>query len=367
MSDIHAVILKCPPGGLFHFGKIALDVDTSLHETDIIPRSDTLFSAIVSTAFKVWGNKTGNQFIQWFEDGDLQISSASYCLEIEGAYFYFLPKPVHYDLLSDDKKLRKVRFISTDIWQKGSLPEKWEANYAFIQNSFVMDASYLAQKTIQHTHLFQKTSLPKVAIHKPGQEDSLYFQTNVQIAQNPQITIEEEDLTRKFTPHAHFYFLLRYAKKEAFQQLTTVLQILADDGIGGERSVGCGRLEGIEIKENPSDFRGFSSIQSDYQCSLSLINPAPEEFSKLKAYKLITRGGRRIPYPKDNADKEYDKKSKLKRVRMLQEGALVQGTLSGSICDITPDDYTKQPFKRNGKAFTLPISSKTIPNDLLDK
>jgi len=360
MSDIHAVILKCPPGGQFHFGKIALDVDTSLNETDIIPHSDTLFSAIVSTAFKLYGNAGAEEFIDWFDQGELQISSASYCLELDGVYFYFLPKPVYFDLVSDDKKLRKLDFIGTGIWEEGLQPDKWQSSCSYIQDRFVIHQNLLRKNLAKSVNFFQKVSLPKVAVHKPGQEDSLYFQTNIQIAVN--------EPTKDFgTPYPHFYFLLRHSNDEAYAKLQTVLQVIADDGIGGERSVGCGRLDGIEFIENPSDFKKLAAIESEYQVSLSLINPKPEEFSSLKAYKLVTRGGRRIPFPKSSNEAEYNRKSKLKRVRMIGEGALIQGNVGGQVVDITPEDNNQKPFKRSGLAFSLPIQlPKSVQDELFD-
>lgn len=362
MSDIHAVILKCPPGGQFHFGKIALDVDTSLNDTDIIPHSDTLYSAIISTAFKIFGHVGGLDFIDWFEKGTLQISSASYCLEISGAYFYFLPKPTCFDLISENKKLRKVEFIGTTVWSEGIEPEEWqekEIAYHFIQDRFV---DKIDEKIAKNIEIFDKASLPKVATHKPGQEDSLYFQTNIQIAANKEL----EDFG---TPLIHFYFLLRHTDDKAYTKLQTVLQVIADEGIGGERSVGCGQLEGVKFvpPEKLKDINRLAQMDSEYQVSLSLINPGPEEFSKLKAYKLMTRGGRRIPFPMSSNETEYNKKSKLKRVRMISEGALIVGAVKGRVVDITPEDNNRQPYKRNGLAFTLPIKlPKILQNELFD-
>jgi CRISPR-associated protein Csm4 len=363
MSDIHAVILKCPPGGQFHFGKIALDVDTSLNETDIIPHSDTLFSAIVSTAFKLYGNAGAEAFIDWFEKGELQISSASYCIEIGGTYFYFLPKPVCYDLIAESKKLRKVEFIGTAVWEAGLAPEEWEQECHFIQDRFV--AQNLNDYIAQRIAFFNKISLPKVAVHKPGQEDSLYFQTNIQIAGNKEIEIEDE----KFTPKSHFYFLVRHSNDKAFAKLKTVLQVIADDGIGGERSVGCGRLDGVEFipPEKLKDINRIAQTDSEYRVSLSMINPKPEEFAQLKAYKLVTRGGRRIPFPKSSNEAEYNRKSKLKRVRMIGEGALIQGNVGGQVVDITPEGNHQNPFKRSGLAFSLPINlPKSVQDELFD-
>ncbi len=360
MSDIHAVILKCPPGGQFHFGKIALDVDTSLNETDIIPHSDTLFSAIISTAFKLYGNAGAEEFIDWFEKGELQISSASYCIAIGGTYFYFLPKPVCYDLIAESKKLRKVEFIDTSVWGAGLIPEDWEQECNFIQDRFV--AQDLSKEIARNTDFFKKVSLPKVAVHKIGQEDSLYFQTNIQIAVNKEI----EDFG---TPHPHFYFLLRQSNDEAYAKLKTVLEVIADDGIGGERSVGCGQLDGIEFipPEKLKDINRIAQTDSEYRVSLSLINPKPEEFTQLKVYKLVTRGGRRIPFPKSSNEAEYNRKSKLKRVRMIGEGALIQGNVGGQVVDITPEGNHQNPFKRSGLAFSLPINlPKSVQDELFD-
>lgn len=381
MSDIHAVILKCPPGGQFHFGKIALDVDTSLNETDIIPHSDTLFSAIISTAFKLYGNAGAEAFIDWFEKGELQISSASYCLGLSSYYVYFLPKPHFYDLQTNEldiqaaKSNRKIQFISTKIWQEALLPnsEEWsekcyvldngDRTIKFALHKQVEGMENLVEDIVPSTNFFEINSIPKVAIHKPGQEDSLYFQTNIQIANN--LPSKEFGIS----PNVCFYFLLRHSNEEAYQQLKTVMQVMADEGIGGERSVGCGRLEGIEFipPEKLKDINRIAQTDSEYRVSLSLINPKPEEFAQLKAYKLLTRGGRRIPFPKSSNEAEYNQKSKLKRVRMIGEGALIQGNVGGQVVDITPEGNHQNPFKRSGLAFSLPINlPKSVQDELFD-
>ena len=372
---INVVILKCPPGGMFHFGKIALDADTSLNETDILPHSDTLYSAIIATAFKVYGEEA-KEVLEWFETGSILLSSACYCIELNYEeqqikdYKYFLPKPVFFDLhireeeltQTDAKALTKISFISPAILNTGILPNEWQGSTVhLLKKQFVLERGELDTAVANRITFFDKVTLPKVAVHKKTQEDSLFFQTNIQISDNEPLEVEGFG---KIKPYIHFYFLVRHQLNEKqFNKLKTIIEILADDGIGGERSVGCGQLSGIEFIENPSDFKKLAAIESEYQVSLSLINPSPEEFGNLKAYKLITRGGRRIPFPKANKDKEYDKKSKLKRIKMIAEGALLNGEIKGTIPSIAPEGSIL-PFLRYGKAFLYPIKSSIVPDAL---
>lgn len=355
-----AVILKCRPNAQFHFGQIAIDVDTSLNDTAEHLHSDTLYSAIISTAARVLPEKAAadicsfEQFLQAFDSiggqaPAITLSSAFYCLEMDGKYIYFLPKALHFNLFSTNayKELKKIQYISAKIWQTGLQPDQWlnEKECVIIQGKFVCHRSELAEEIdTSKLKIYDIQALPKVAVHKPSSKDSLYYQTNIQIADNSNQSSEVK---------SHFFCLIKHSIPETdirYKALKIMLNLLIDEGIGGERSVGCGQLEGMEIKD--FDFE-LASNENQAYCCLSLLSPFDEsEHSALRHYELITRGGRRT------GRKVNDQKDeKLKRIKMIKEGAILDTPIMGAIRDIAPDSSQRE-YLRNGKCLALPINVK---------
>lgn len=348
---MQAVILKCRPGAQFHFGRIALDVDTSLDDTSVAPHSDTLFSSLVVSVSKAFPDEV-ERFVGFFQKGEARISSGFFCLELDGDFCYFLPKPAHYNLLDSDdpKALRRTAFISSQAWLEGWRPKDWKEKAFMLQDRFVAPkglwegplrghAAKLGLKPeaqenrLALVNLYNLNAIPKVSVHKPDREDSLFYQATVQIADN-----------REAHPRlmVHYYFLLNHQLQgEDAALLDVALNLLADEGIGGERLVGCGQLEGVEV-------RPFAlQLESDYHCTVSLVNPTQDDLPALRFYNMVTRSGRRTA-----------KDGRLKRVKMAAEGALVQGPVEGRVVQV----HGKAPYLRYGKAFILPVH----PNSLKD-
>lgn len=354
-----AVLLKCRPNAQFHFGKVALDVDTSLSDTAKILHSDTIFSALIVTINTIFPGYT-KRFVKHFSEGVIKMSSGFYCVQIGQEYVYFLPKPIHYNLEKlentnkeddcqkkmDRKFLKKVLFISKEVWEHGYTPKQWPEKCLILQGEFVISKEeFLAKKLDQKwpwLKFYSENTLPKVSVHKPTKEASLYNQTNIQIADN-------RGLGLKHHPLVHLYFLLDHQlSEEDFELFQTALSVLEDTGIGGERSVGCGQIEEICLE----DFNYTIHEASNMQCLLSLVNPTRADLVKLKYYNVVTRGGRKTA-----------KDGTLKRVRMLSEGGIVSNDLDGQI----PVIDNKGLYLRYGKAFSIPVSQKTISNDLFNQ
>ncbi|WP_338790704.1 type III-A CRISPR-associated RAMP protein Csm4 [Bernardetia sp. MNP-M8] len=349
---MQTIILKCKPNAQFHFGRITLGEDaTNLDDTSDYLHSDTLFSALINTAAMLYDKKEVNEFVEEFKNGNLIISSAFYCLEIGEKWIYFLPKPVTCSILElpesehqFHKKYKKVAFISQTVWQKGIEPKDWNKECVFIQDHFLIHKDELQEyktEEIEKLHIFSKISLPKVKVSTQDPKNRLYNQTNISIADNKPFKVGKE----KVFPNIHFYFLVKSKDEEAnyYKRLKLILEILADTGIGGERSVGCGKLEGIEIRENnftveEVDKNGFGAI--------SLVIPKEKEFETVQYYDLITRGGRVIgKLPNEELER-------LKRIKMLKEGAVLQTEILGAASCISPNDDI---YLRNGLCFSLPL------------
>lgn len=336
---MQTIIFKSPPGGQFHFGRIALDDKTSLGETTPIYHSDTFASALVDMAYRVLSEEKAAQVLEWFK-GSVRFSSFSFCLEHNGQYLYFLPKPVSIDAGSytDPKPVRKVQFLSKGVWENGVKPDDWsKPGCRIIQKKFVLlEEEWKNWAIPDEFQIFQLHSVPKVFIHKVVREDNLYFHTNVA-------------LSGSSDPRVHWYCLVKHSLSEdEWRLIQSLIEIIASEGIGGERSVGCGALEGMEWLSQPLEINVNEPASST--CTLSLTCPHPEkDTGRIKSYRLITRGGRKTAAH-----------GTLKRLKMLAEGAIVDPDIEGT-CHNIKDDKSAQDYFRFGYPLHIPVPQNFVP------
>jgi CRISPR type III-A-associated RAMP protein Csm4 len=376
------VLLACPPSARFRFGKASLDVNTSLAETDTVLHADTLFGAILSIAASIFTEEQVEDLIHAFESGQAAISSTSYCFQKNGgSTIYFLPKPICYNLLAvggnaDEerdrrKMINKIKFISKAVFEAGTLPTNWKTwkgestdelldEYAYIiSRTFILTKAELdglysesERQSSSKQQIFSDQVRPRIADQVRKPENNFYFQSELRL--NPH---------DRFA--THLYFLLE-AEGEQLEQLTTIIALLADTGVGGRVSSGCGRLLNTSIQEEPFELQ-IDQVDSDYKLNVGLLSPTKEEINRLKHYQLLTRGGRRVAGGEENPEAEQievageQTSNILKRVKMLKEGAIVGHEVIGAIPDISPNQ--DRSFLRYGRAFLLPISTHLLQVD----
>lgn len=341
-----AIILKCTPLNQFHFGQVAVDADTSLNDTSNFIHSDTLFSALINLTANIFPDEIDvvlKLLGKGIVEPKLRLSSAFYCLELNGQMLYFLPKPLNSQLTigKEHKILKKIQFISKGVWEQGILPDKWIGKgqgCKVIQKTFVVtDDEFALFKLTNESCICNSVTLPKVAIHQLSKENSFYYQTNIQIGKLDDTLI-------------HYYFLMDgWENLNATEKsiVDILLKMLPSVGIGGERTTGCGIFKGIEQKEF-----GIQAKAINQFVTVSLTNPATkEEFAAFQEYDIVKRGGRRLGVA------ETAKGRLLKRINMITEGSVTNAQVNGRIQDISPDDKVlkdETPYLRSGICFSLP-------------
>ena len=343
---MRSVIIKVKPNSRFHFGKPSLDVNTALSDTDEFIHSDVLFSALVNNIAQVKDNSFVERFIEQFENGNIKISSAFYCMEYQDNFLYLLPRPVNamnfisgsYDMI---KKTKDIKFISPKVLQQD--PEKWKENVKIGGNILVTEEEMdqLGYKQERYNEIYNKRVSPNVVIHKPNENAEGPFSVRT-------IQIADLEPYQDIKPHVHFYFLYELESalipemKTAFLFAMKMIQL---NGLGGERSSGCGFVEGIEEDENFSEGTICPDISDTLpQMSMGLLIPETEkDFNKFVFYNYTTRGGRMTA-----SDKA------LKLIRMLTEGAIIK---PGELCCVTADisPIGNRKYLRYGQALTIKI------------
>jgi CRISPR-associated protein Csm4 len=298
---IKTVVLALRPNSRFHFGKVSMDVNTALADTDEFLHSDVLFSALVNNLAQVKDKKYVDEFVTCFKNNQIKISSGFYCIKDEKQYHYLLPKPVTATNFIKDyskiKTVKKLQFIPTSLWETS--PNDW----------FESDCNETKQVLIPNEtnfesieHLYKKEIVPNLVKHKPNEDAKGPF--SLAVIQIPKL---DHSLS------VHFYFLYEISKdvsEEMQKAFEYAVDMIAFNGLGGERSSGCGSVSAINWEVNQCP---ISDIETGLKINLGLFIPTEEEFKNCQSYKLVTRGGRKAKSI-----------SQLQRVRMISEGAIIK-------------------------------------------
>lgn len=336
-----AVILKCRQGSRFHLGEYTDNQNTVLYNTAEYIHSDVLFGAFISAMSKIYPEKL-NDFRDLFEEGKIRFSSAFYCIKQKdtNSYIYLLPKPVSLNLADlnehiDHKAVKKVKFVSKSIYEKGITSEKWFSDECVMPNSQCVFLKEEFEKDEPNFSLFEKVDLQKVKIHtdeinKDNKgEGRLYSQTDIMIMGSEEVDV-------------NWYFLLdlnEQLSKNDENIFYQTLDLMIGNGIGGDRSSGCGKIEEMEIE----DFNVNVNNPSNRQLLLSLAFPKETEKDKYLYYKTKIRGGMWYGSGKNE---------RFKKIMALEEGCILEGNISPQIIDLTKNN--KPLWKYSGN-LVLPL------------
>jgi len=354
-----AIILKTKPYSMFRLGAGSKD------EVDLIIHSDTLFSAIINIHSKVYEDT--EEFIKLFEEGKIKISSAFPILSNSenDNNIFFLPKPeLDFNSDTNTKEEKKIKFISFEVYKNinSLMSNAQNLNISFTDKNYfsLIGSAYCVVKeelpvsdVWKSASLISKEVIPKTKVHREKQEDNFYHETNIQL--QPIMIEKDEDNKTIYSPHFYFIYELNCTEEQK-NKFFTCLRILADEGIGGERSSGKGQLEAIVESEIPLELK----YDSNEYLLLSVCNPnSQNEFDAFNKYEIIVRGGGSVSFDDEIEDDEGRdiKRYRKKQVRMIAEGAIVKGKVDGRLVDVSPENVNvfEHKFYRNGKCFLLPI------------
>lgn len=169
----------------------------------------------------------------------------------------------------------------------------------------------------------------------------------------------------EFSEGAGMWAVVAFADEEAASRwsepVRAVLRLVADTGVGGERSLGWGRSRMPEftggllpdlVLAAPSAAAG-SPQEAPPEVGywlLSLFNPAPDDAIDWQrgCYSILTRGGR-IESPARSGELK-------KLVRMVEEGSVLAagGPPRGAAPDVAPDGFP-HPVFRYGFPVAIPV------------
>ncbi len=342
-------IIKIPlrPYTRAHFGELKIDHDLALTDTAEYAHSDTLFSALVHAHARHTQKEDAEDFVNYFKQDKIKISSLFYYLTNGGETVYFLPKPVHlsiYDAKDGQHKIRnKIAYVSHGVWRKGLESAKWLTGdeYVLIDKKMVMtqaefEALGLEESDKNRLKIFSIVTTPK-SPQRADDNAAIYYQADIQIAAKPTHT----GTGAKDDFEIGWYYIYE-AEGQAETDLHIATNIMAYTGIGGEIT-NTGRTpekdpEAITIDDLPD---------AAQYCNASLLCPADAaEFAQVEYYQTTLRGGRRI-----------SNEEAVRVVRMIRECALIQtNDIKGQIPRLGTDNNGRD-ILRLGKPLLIPCKT----------
>ncbi|GIV62387.1 MAG: type III-A CRISPR-associated RAMP protein Csm4 [Rhodothermaceae bacterium] len=346
---MQAIVLRCADGTRFRLG------ETSLESVSPYLHADTLFSALCNVYAQVHDDAEG--FIDLVRSGRLRFSSGFFAVEcswLPGRYLYFVPRPpLRYGKGEvDPKKLRRIKFVSLGVLGRigqslkpGDIPkaEIDLASLPTIGTAFACTPEELgpdAPADLLEARFHSVEAETHVLVHQPSRTDALYQEANLTFR-----TAHLYTGASAFYIRGHFYVLCRHTlDSNEWRRFLGCLRILADEGVGGSRSGGCGQFEDVEVR---NDVAVQTSTQAGLYLSLAPTVPEDDSaFAAARVYDLMTRaGGHAGP-------------ARHRRVRMIREGALFDRPIDGRLVEVTPETSSlPHPIYRSGLSFTLPLGT----------
>jgi CRISPR-associated protein Csm4 len=144
-----------------------------------------------------------------------------------------------------------------------------------------------------------------------------------------------------------FYFFLEHSlHEEEWKEFLAVVRILADEGVGGQRTSGRGQFKRIEVIDVPLS----TTEHAPWQVGLSPFSPADErEFHEaLHFYELFVRGGGTLGH---RGEAELHRR----QARFVREGFLLKKHAYGRLVDVSPD--SDKSMLRYGMNFPIPLGA----------
>lgn len=342
-------VIKIPlrPYTRAHFGELKIDHDLALTDTAEFAHSDTLFSALVHAHARHTEKDNAEDFIDYFKQDKIKISSLFYYLTNNKTTVYFLPKPSHlsiYDAKDGQHKIRnKIAYVSHGVWANGLESKKWleGSEYVLIDKNMVMTQAEFERLGLEESDksklkIFSIVTTPKSPQRGP-EGAAIYYQADVQIAAKP----THAGTGAKADFEIGWYYIYE-ADGQAETDLRIATNIVAYTGIGGEIT-----NTGRTPKSEPKLIADLPDLPSaDRYCNVSLLCPADAtEFAQVEYYQTTLRGGRRI-----------SKEENVKVVRMIRECALVKTkNIKGQIPRLGTDN-NGHDILRLGKPLLIPCN-----------
>ncbi|NJO73517.1 MAG: type III-A CRISPR-associated RAMP protein Csm4 [Leptolyngbyaceae cyanobacterium RM1_406_9] len=328
-----------------HFGDLGIGMEASNERA----YSDTLFSAWVSAYARLFGRDAVEQLLARFPQPEQSpLLKSPFCLSSTFIYhgeIYYLPHPLKNpkgypeDDLAIAKEYKKLNYLPLKIWQRWYQGEGFtSADRAELELKVKQpktSGNLEAEHTFDYGKTFQTQRIPKVSLDRTTRASNFYHVGFVQ-----------------FQPEAGLYFLIHFPTADPVleTQLEAALNLLGEDGIGGEKSSGAGRFEATwqPLDSHWKDVIHLSQPNAYSLISLLWQSPFSSDYLQGASYTLRERSGWIVsPVSGQQARRQA--------VQMFTEGSVFPQPMNGMLADVTPEKFKAHSIYRSGISLSLPI------------
>ncbi len=315
-------IVKMRPKGPLHLGEREV-----LEGSASLPHADTIFSAISHAWILLHGEP------EWLSGDNsspppFKISSAFPWFEKK----FFLPIPLSF--IPRQKEEKKIVYISISLWERIARGEK--IDFSVHKNDVIQDSGKLLINSSLTKRVWLYGERPRVGLSSlsahPGERFFHFGEV-------------------WFAQEAGLYFLVE-SSEEIWEKLQGVFRFVADEGIGGDRTVGCGLFEAPEF-----DMLSIRVPDSLFQMLVSTYYPCSDELEGLENgyYELIERAG--------YVYSPYGQSLRRAKVRLFRAGSVFpcERSRQGKLVDVTPATFKQHKVFRYGIFMGLPVK---LPEEL---
>ena len=304
-----------------------------LEKTETYIPADTLFSALCQTWATFYDTASLTDFLNQYTAENV---SPPFTLTSAFPFahdFYLFPKPLIFK--STSKKSKRVQFVSRSLFENiitGNPPDFDEDNLMNSEKVWVNSEEKKQLKTANDNdfNVWTTNTRPRVTIDRQTEESSIWHVETVQ-----------------FNTDCGLWFAVNYDSDETKQKIETLLRVLGDNGIGGERNAGYGLFDFDEVAlEIPTTEDGTQFV------TLSPICPKSSD-----QLEHLLKGD--IAYnlnPLTGWVTSAGAASKRKQINMFAEGSVLNSSDEpvGRLVDLKPKGYP-HPVYRYGYAWQVGI------------
>ena len=317
-----------------HLGRAsgpAQEGSLGLEKTETYIPADTLFSAICQMWTTFYDAESLTTFLKGYTEDSTVLpfmltSTFPFAKDV-----YFFPKPLM--LSTPSKKSKRVRFVSQSLFQNivsGNPPE-------FNENQLVNGEEVWM------------TPEEREQLETSDDDDFTIWTTNTR----PRVTLGSRNSgseiwhvqTVQFNMNCGLWFAAQFDSDETKHKIETLLRVLGDTGIGGERNAGYGTFDFTEATlKIPTPETGSQFV------TLSPICPkSPEQLAQ-----LLTGNIAYTLNPLTGWVSSTGTASRRKQVNMFAEGSVLHAsdTHIGRLVDLRPDNW-EHPVYRYGYAWQV--------------
>ncbi len=328
-------LVRLRPTGPWRFG----DASGSRERVDLIFHSDALFSAVTAAMAQLgWTEEWLDATARAAADGGAQVRFSSVFPFQRDVLYVTPPRTLWPPAATTRLRYKGAQFVPL------ALVEALAAGDALDENRWLIDGESRCVIPARDPREgpFRKVWRSSAAVDRVGAGVAPYTTACLQ-----------------FNRDAGLWTLAVYANESAREtwgpRVGAAFRLLADSGIGGGRSRGCGRAADPEWSDAPALPQGTDESAALYWL-LSLYSPAASDNVDWSAgdYATITRTGRVESAQAWGAMKPP--------AQMIAEGSVVHAAdePEGSASDIAPEN-ARHPVYRAGFAVAVPVPARSAP------